>query len=94
MGQNDANATGEMVMGPNQREKESMTLIEQKMANRRPYWMALAHCIANTKGAEQERMTRLNGLFGKLSPKQQCLCRAEAMDAREAKRGNRPAEVA
>jgi len=59
----------------------------------RPLPIALAQCLANTKAGEQERMALLNRHFSRLNIRDQFICRAELLECKAAKRGQREAIV-
>lgn len=56
--------------------------------------LALAHAFAVPRPfSDQARLDLLNRVFSTMSPADQLRCRAEFLECREAKRGNRFAEV-
>jgi len=58
----------------------------------RPLPRALAHAFAATKPGSL-RMDVLNALFRRMTPREQLECRAEMLETKAARRGEKPATV-
>lgn len=60
---------------------------------RRPLWMALAHSMAGLKLGNSERLAMLNRIYSTLRIADAIACRGELLECREARRGQRRAEI-